>query len=69
MKLLIHLLIFALGIGLGIWWGVNHPTQAATVAARENVAISKIKTEVAKANQKFLGDGAGTNTALATTQP
>jgi hypothetical protein len=49
MKLLFHAVVFALGAGLGIWWGVNHPTQASIIASREDVAINKIKAGVAKA--------------------
>jgi hypothetical protein len=54
MKALVHLAIFALGAALGVWWGVNHPTQAANVAGREDVAINKVKAEVAKAKIELL---------------
>ncbi|MDP9174456.1 MAG: hypothetical protein M3O30_11400 [Planctomycetota bacterium] len=46
MKLLIHLIVFAAGAGLGIWWGVNHPNEAATIAQREQTEAAKIRLQV-----------------------
>jgi hypothetical protein len=43
MKFIVHVLIFAIGCGLGILWGVNNPRQAADVANREQVGIFKGK--------------------------
>jgi hypothetical protein len=39
MKLVTHLVVFALGIGAGIYWGVQHPTAAADLAGREQLKI------------------------------
>jgi hypothetical protein len=74
-KLVSHAVIFSLGAGLGVWWGTNHPTQAAIVAGREDTYITRIKAEVAKAKvdllEKFLGSGPTNNNAApaSTTQP
>jgi hypothetical protein len=50
MKLISHLLIFALGICAGIYWGVNHPTAAAKLTSREQIkiqaAVSQAKIEL-----------------------
>ena len=50
MRLLSHLLTFALGIGAGIYWGVNHPAAAADLTAREQMkiqaAVSQAKIEL-----------------------
>jgi hypothetical protein len=46
MKLLIHLLVFAVGCGMGIWWGANHPIQAADIAQREQDKASQIRMQV-----------------------
>jgi hypothetical protein len=54
MKLISHLLILAVGAGLGIWWGVNHPTEAQNLAAREQAAVSQAKIDLI---QKFMGHG------------
>jgi hypothetical protein len=40
-----------LGIGLGIWWGVNHPSEAQMVATREQAAV-QAKIDLV---QQFLG--------------
>ncbi|MGA2443602.1 MAG: hypothetical protein ABSH08_21830 [Tepidisphaeraceae bacterium] len=52
MKHLYHLIIFAAGLGLGIWWGVNHPSEAQMVATREQAAVSQAKIDLL---QRFLG--------------
>ncbi|HSV16449.1 MAG TPA: hypothetical protein VLI90_19455 [Tepidisphaeraceae bacterium] len=73
MKLLVHLAIFAVGAALGVWWGVNHPTQAADVAGREDVAINRVKAEVAKAKiellEHFLATSKATPAPTATAAP
>jgi hypothetical protein len=46
MKLILHLIVFAAGAGLGVWWGVNHPSEAQNVAAREEAAAAQAKIEV-----------------------
>ncbi|MGD0462388.1 MAG: hypothetical protein ABSB74_07855 [Tepidisphaeraceae bacterium] len=46
MKLILHLVVFLAGAGLGIWWGVNHPAEAQNISAQEQAAISKGKIEI-----------------------
>ena len=43
MKHLIHLLFFCVGCGVGVWWGVDHPSQASDLAVREQTAVAKYK--------------------------
>jgi hypothetical protein len=50
-KHIVHLIFFAAGAGVGIWWGVNHPTQAADIAAQEQI---KMQQAVAAAKQTVL---------------
>jgi hypothetical protein len=52
MRFLLDLVIFAVGAGLGIWWGVSHPAEAQNVAAREQAAVAQAKIEVL---EKFMG--------------
>jgi hypothetical protein len=58
MKILIYLVVFALGAGTGIWWSVNHPDAAVDIAAREQQQAAKLQAAVAQAKiellQKFL---------------
>ncbi len=58
MKYMLHLVTFVVGASLGIWWGVNHPSQATTVLNDESAAAGKVETAVAKAKiellQKFI---------------
>jgi hypothetical protein len=53
MRLLANIVCFGAGAGVGIVWGVHHPTQAADIAQREQVAASKAKIEFL---QKFGAD-------------
>jgi hypothetical protein len=46
MKFIVHVLIFAIGCGLGVLWGANHPTQAADIATKEQTAIFQAKIDV-----------------------
>jgi len=43
MKLIIHLIVFATGAGVGIWWGANHPSQAQNVASQEQQEVARIQ--------------------------
>jgi uncharacterized membrane protein len=43
MKLILHVIFFIAGAGVGIWWGVNHPTQAQSVSATEEQEVAKIQ--------------------------
>lgn len=44
-KLAIHLVVFAIGAGVGVWWGVNHPQQAQNIAAMEQTYIAQGKQQ------------------------
>jgi hypothetical protein len=59
MRFLIHIIFFAAGAGVGIWWGVNHPSQAQNVSATEEMEAAKIQATVSQEKiallQKFLG--------------
>jgi hypothetical protein len=48
MKLLIHLVVFSVGCGMGIWWGVNHPVEAANIHDLEEQKAAQIRVEVLK---------------------
>jgi hypothetical protein len=48
-KLISHLVIFALGAAVGVYWGVNHPSDAQRIADQE-------AADVALAKQKVLQD-------------
>ncbi len=60
MKLLSHLLILAVGVGLGIWIGVRFPAQSQPIANSEEQQAAKIQQAVAQEKiallQKFLGN-------------
>lgn len=60
MKLVLHLIVFLAGAGVGIWWGANHPTQAQNVSATEEEQAAKIQAAVSQEKitllQKFLGN-------------
>jgi hypothetical protein len=60
MKLLSHLLILAVGVGLGIWIGVRFPNQSQQVANTEEQQAAKIQQAVSQEKiallQKFLGN-------------
>lgn len=49
-KHIVHIIFFAAGAGVGIWWGVNHPTQAQNLAAQEQI---KVQQAIDAANQKI----------------
>jgi hypothetical protein len=48
MKLILHLIVFAVGAGVGIWWGANHPTEAQNISAQEEVQTAKIQAAVSQ---------------------
>ena len=60
MKHIYHLLIFAAGIGLGIWIGVKYPKQSQNIADNEEQQAAKIQATVSQEKisllQKFLGN-------------
>jgi flagellar basal body-associated protein FliL len=52
-KLVVHLVVFAIGAGVGVWWGVNHPQQAQNIAAVEQ---AKMNQYIAMGKQQALQD-------------
>jgi len=50
-KLISHAVLFLAGAGAGVYWGVHHPTAAATVSDTET---AKIQQAVAAAKQAVL---------------
>jgi len=42
-KLITHLILFTAGAGLGIWWGVNHPSEAAVISSQEEIQAAKVQ--------------------------
>jgi hypothetical protein len=50
-KIISHVALLAVGAGIGVWWGVHHPDEAATVSATEE---AKIQQAVAAAKQEVL---------------
>lgn len=52
MKFLSHVLIFLVGAGVGVWWGVSHPAAAQDVTARERAAAVQAKIDVLTELQK-----------------
>jgi hypothetical protein len=48
MKFVFHIIFFFAGAGVGIWWGVNHPTQAQSVSATEEQEAAKIQAAVSQ---------------------
>jgi hypothetical protein len=67
MKHIYHLIIFAVGLGLGIWIGVRFPAQAQNVADTEEQQAAKIQAAVSQEKitllQQFLHPTAEQNTA------
>ncbi len=45
-KLITHVLVFALGAGAGVYWGVNHPSQAQQIEMREQARIDQAKQAI-----------------------
>ncbi|MGA2233675.1 MAG: hypothetical protein ABSH22_22445 [Tepidisphaeraceae bacterium] len=65
MKHIVHILFFIAGAGVGIWWGVDHPTQAQKVATTEETDTAKIEAAVAQAKIELLSKF----TSYSSTQP
>jgi len=51
MRLIADVVIFLVGAGLGVWWGVYHPVQAARVANVEQQTEQKIVQEAHNLSQ------------------
>jgi hypothetical protein len=45
-RLIVNIVFFVVGAGLGVLWGVNHPSQAQNIATREQITASKAKIEI-----------------------
>jgi hypothetical protein len=60
MKLILHLMVFFAGAGVGIWWGVHHPVAAQNVSDQEEQHIAKLQVDFSNEKisllQKFLGN-------------
>jgi hypothetical protein len=54
MKHIVHIIFFVAGAGLGIWWGVNHPSAAQNVANTEQDQASRVEDAVKKAKIELL---------------
>jgi hypothetical protein len=65
LKLIGLVVVFAIGAGAGVWWGVYHPAQAADMVNDEQLKISQ---EVALAKRSLLKQVVDDQQA-ATTQP
>jgi hypothetical protein len=50
-KLIGHLVVFVVGAGVGVWWGVSHPQMAQNLATMEQV---KIQQAIAQGKQQAL---------------
>ncbi|HEY1921623.1 MAG TPA: hypothetical protein VGG44_02565 [Tepidisphaeraceae bacterium] len=48
MKLISHLLILLVGAGIGIWWGVNHPSEAQNIHDQEEIQAAKVQAAVSQ---------------------
>jgi NAD-dependent oxidoreductase involved in siderophore biosynthesis len=44
-RLIVDVALLAAGAAGGIYWGVNHPNEAADIARREQVAADKAKVQ------------------------
>jgi hypothetical protein len=54
MKHIYHLVIFAVGLGLGIWIGVKYPNQSKRVADTEDQQAAKVQAAVSEAKINLL---------------
>jgi hypothetical protein len=59
MKHIIRIGFFIAGCLVGVFWGVNHPSEAARVANVEGIQGLKIRAEVSKAKIALLDTFAG----------
>jgi uncharacterized membrane protein len=48
MKFILHLVVFLVGAGVGIWWGVNHPVEAQNISTQEQQQAAKIQEAVSQ---------------------
>ena len=43
-RLIVHMLFFAAGLGVGIWWSAAHPMQAQAVATQEQIQAAQLQS-------------------------
>jgi len=48
-KLIGHVVVFAIGLGVGVYWGVHNPTDAVRLANIEQAKIDLARQQVLKA--------------------
>lgn len=63
MKHILHIVFFLAGAGVGIWWGVNHPSQAQSVSATEEQEAAKIQATVSQEKIAFFDKLMGHNSS------
>ena len=49
MKLIVLLVGLAAGFGIGVYWGVHHPTEAATLSAQEEAKFIELQLQASQA--------------------
>ena len=49
MKLIVLIFGVAVGFGVGVYWGVHHPTQAATLSAQEEQQFLQAQIKLSEA--------------------
>jgi hypothetical protein len=54
MKIASHVVVFAIGAGGGIWWGVHNPAQAQQISDSEQQTAMRVKAAVAQGKQQAL---------------
>ena len=57
LKLIGHVVVFALGCGVGIWYGVHHQAQAQNIVAHEQVVAAQAKIALIKELHPELTNG------------
>jgi hypothetical protein len=69
MKFLYHIVIFVVGLGLGLWIGVKYPAQSQNVADEESRQAARIQAAVSREKidllNRFLGSHATASNASA----
>ena len=71
-RLIVDAVFFVGGAAAGVYWGVNHPSQAADFAQREKVQALKVEVAADQASvnvlQKFGGNSDAAQAALTEAQ-
>lgn len=63
MKLIVLVIGVALGFGVGVYWGVHHPTEAANLSDQEERKFIQFKIETTQAIKQKLDQIANKQTA------